>query len=133
MVDNLTPEQRSLNMSRIKSKDTQPELLLRRALWSKGLRYRVQYKSEGTPDIAFPKKKVAVFVDGCFWHKCPSCFKEPKSNKKYWKPKLERNLERAKEVNKILESQGWKVLRFYECRIKKDLEGILDEIRKSFE
>jgi len=128
MADNLTPEQRKKSMSAIKSKNTKAELALRKRLWSQGLRYRIHYNVEGRPDIAFPSKKIAVFVDGCFWHKCPDCFSCPKTNEAYWIPKLNRNVERAEEVNAVLEAEGWKVLRFYECRIKKDLEGVVNII-----
>lgn len=133
MADNLTPEQRRKTMSAIKSQDTKAELALRRRLWAKGFRYRIHYSIEGRPDIAFPSKKIAVFVDGCFWHKCPECFSCPKSNESYWIPKLDRNAERAEEVNASLESEGWRVLRFFECRIKKNLEGVVDIISAEIE
>ena len=131
MADNLTPEQRKKSMSAIRSKNTQAELALRKGLWAEGIRYRIHYTVPGKPDIAFPSKKLAVFVDGCFWHKCPDCFSEPKTNEAYWIPKLNRNVERALEVNRKLESEGWTVLRFYECRIKKDLKSILNEIKSN--
>lgn len=131
MADNLTPEQRKKSMSAIKSKNTKAELALRKQLWAEGFRYRIHYNVEGSPDIAFPSKKIAVFVDGCFWHKCPDCFSCPKSNESYWIPKLNRNVGRALEVNRKLESEGWTVLRFYECRIKKDLKSILNEIKSN--
>ncbi len=110
---------RSRAMSKIKSKDTSPEMALRKALWHSGIRYRVQYGKEKI-DIAFLSKKVAVFVDGCFWHSCPIHGHIPKSNTGYWKPKLERNIERAKEKDARLEGSGWKVLHFWEHDIKLD-------------
>ncbi len=121
---------RSRVMSKIKSKDTSPEMALRRALWHSGMRCRVQYGKERI-DIAFPGKKVAVFVDGCFWHSCPIHGRIPKSNIEYWKPKLERNVERAKEKDSRLEQSGWAVLHFWEHDIKKDPNKCVAEIMNS--
>jgi DNA mismatch endonuclease, patch repair protein len=100
-------------MSAIHSENTKPEIELRKALWAKGLRFRKYYGKEKI-DIAFPKPKIAVFVDGCFWHGCPIHSHVPKSNKKYWIPKLKRNVERDISKNERLELEGWKVLRFWE-------------------
>ncbi len=120
----LTKEQRSYCMSRITSKNTKPELQFRRYLWAVGLRgYRLHSKLPGKPDIVFGSMKVAVFIDGCFWHKCPVDFVQPKSNNDYWDPKIARNVQRDAEVNKSLESQNYKVLRLWEHEIKKDLDG----------
>jgi DNA mismatch endonuclease, patch repair protein len=113
MVDKVSKEARSKIMSAIRSKNTKPEIFLRKALWSKGFRYRVQYGKEKI-DIAFPSKKVAIFVDGCFWHGCPIHSHLPKSNEEYWHPKLKKNIQRAKSKNERLESEGWKVLHFWE-------------------
>jgi DNA mismatch endonuclease, patch repair protein len=113
MVDTFSKEKRSKIMSSIHSKNTKPELCLRKSLWAKGLRYRVQYGKEKI-DIAFPSKKIAVFVDGCFWHGCPIHSHLPKSNEEYWIPKLKKNIERDKAKNERLEAQGWKVLHFWE-------------------
>ena len=118
---------RSKRMSRIKSKDTSPEMALRKALWHSGARYRVQYGKERI-DIAFPGKKVAVFVDGCFWHSCPIHGHIPKSNAEYWKPKLERNIERARAKDKRLTESGWRVLHFWEHEIKLDLQRCAEKI-----
>ena len=104
-------------MSAIRSTHTQPELLLRKALFAKGLRYRLHYGKEKI-DIAFPGKKVAVFVDGCFWHMCPKHGHWPKSNKGYWLPKLKKNIKRAKEKDKRLKKEGWKVIHFWEHEFK---------------
>ena len=87
MVDRISKEKRSKIMSAIRSKNTKPEIILRKAFWKKVLRFRVQYGKEKI-DIAFPSKKIAVFVDGCFWHLCPLHSHFPKSNKEYWLPKL---------------------------------------------
>ena len=113
MVDRITKEKRSKIMSAIRSKNTNPEIMLRKALWAKWLRFRIQYGKEKI-DIAFPSKKLAVFVDGCFWHGCPIHSHLPKSNEEYWTPKLKRNIERDQEKNERLEAEGWKVLRFWE-------------------
>ena len=123
---------RSKLMSRIKSKDTSPEMALRKALWHSGARYRVQYGKERI-DIAFPGKKVAVFVDGCFWHSCPIHGHIPKSNIGYWKPKLGRNIERATEKDSRLEGSGWKVLHFWEHDAKKNPRKCALEIMKALE
>ena len=132
-MDVLTKKQRHKNMLNIKSKDTKVEILLRKALWAKGIRYRKNYnKLSGKPDIVLMKFKIAIFVDGDFWHargheKKPG--QQIKTNKKFWTKKLERNVERDKEVNEILIEAGWLVLRFWENDIKKDLQGIVKQIR----
>ena len=117
MGDVLTPEQRSYNMSRIKRSRTKPELMLKELL--KGTYLRYQPKIYGNPDFGSKKHRIAVFVDGCFWHKCPVCFKQPATNKKFWKTKIERNVKRDKEVNKQLKKEGYDVLRFWEHQIRK--------------
>ena len=120
MVDILTKEQRSYNMSRILAKNTQPEISFRKLLSSSKVRgYRIHYKLIGKPDIAFPKYKIAVFIDGCFWHKCPKCFIEPATRKKFWMNKINSNLKRDKKVNSVLKKKGWKIIRFYEHQIRK--------------
>ena len=132
MTDVHTKQQRSYNMSRIRGKDTKPEVRLRKHLWSKGVRgYRVSYKLAGKPDIAFPKYRVAVFVDGCYWHKCPQCFQRPETNKEFWEMKLDRNVERDQEVNSTLQSDGWTVLRFWEHRVRKDVSSCSREIKNA--
>lgn len=88
-MDKISKEKRSKVMSAIRSEDTKPEMLLRKALWAKGLRYRVHYGKEKI-DIAFPSIRLAVFVDGCFWHGCPQHSHLPKSNESYWHPKLKK-------------------------------------------
>lgn len=132
MTDVLTKKQRSYNMSMIKSKDTKAEIRLRKFLFSKRLRgYRIHSKViTGRPDIAFTRYKVAIFVDGCFWHKCPRCFIKPQTRKNFWKKKIEGNVKRDKEVNHILKKQGWKVIRFWEHEIKnrKKLNRCFDKI-----
>ena len=119
MADVHTPEQRSFNMSRIQGRNTKPELALRKALWSAGARYRLRSKLPGRPDLVFPGRKVAVFVDGCFWHKCPKHFQWPATNRAKWKRKISRNVERDQEVNKQLSELGWTVIRIWEHEIRK--------------
>ncbi len=121
MADNHTQEERSYNMSRIRSTNTTPEELVRLALFSKGFRYRKNDKRlPGKPDIVLPKYRTVIFVNGCFWHMhdCPG-FVWPKSRLDYWKPKLLRNAERDQQHYSELKSMGWKVLVVWECQIKK--------------
>lgn len=132
-MDNLTPEQRKKNMQNIRSKDTKPELILRKELWQKGIRYRIHGKGIfGKPDIYLKGRKIAIFVDSDFWH--GRLYKEgkaiPKSNQDYWIPKLERNIARDEEVTNTLKSEGWIVLRYWESDIKKELARCTDEILK---
>ena len=133
-MDVLTDEQRHINMLHIRSKDTKPEILLRKALWHFGIRYRKNYKAlPGTPDIDITKRKIAIFVDGDFWHARNHQDKpgeQIKTNRGYWVPKLSRNVERDKEVNDALLAEGWLVLRFWESDIKKDVMKCVREIEK---
>lgn len=121
MTDVLTREQRSFNMSRIRGRDTKPELIFRKALWSAGLRYRLKSKLPGRPDLVFPGRKVAVFVDGCFWHQCPEHFQWPKTRPDFWKQKITRTVERDKEVTDQLKKMGWTVIRVWEHELRNDL------------
>lgn len=131
-MDDMTPSQRHKNMQHIKAKDTKPEILLRKALWHKGIRYRKNYaKLPGRPDIALIRQHIAIFVDGDFWHakghqEHPG--EQIRSHKDYWIPKLTRNVERDKEVTDALTELGWVVLRFWESNVKKDLDGCIKEI-----
>ena len=121
MADILTPEQRSLNMAAIKGKDTKPEMIVRKYLFSRGLRYRVNNrKLPGSPDIVLRKYKTVVFVDGCFWHRHEGCkyFRLPKSNVDFWRHKIAMNMARDYANNVDLELAGWKVIRIWECEIK---------------
>lgn len=126
-MDIFSPKKRSEIMSKVRSKDTSPELKLRKALWSAGLRYRKHYGPHHI-DIAFPGKKVAVFVDGCFWHGCPIHGTIPESNKDYWVPKLERNKKRDLERTAALEAEGWTVIRAWEHELK-DIDAVVKRIR----
>ena len=130
MVDILTPEQRKRCMASVRTSGTAPEVKLRKELWKRGLRYRIKSKLPGKPDILFPSCKLAIFVDGCFWHNCPVHGEIPKTNTSFWKKKIERNVERDKEVNALLQSQGWSVLRVWEHAINDSLDPIIMEISK---
>jgi len=116
-------------MSRIRAKDTSPEITLRKVLWSHGIRgYRIHYNLPGKPDIVFVKKKIAVFIDGCFWHKCPIHFQEPETRKDFWLKKIESNIRRDKIVNEQLENDGWTIIRIWEHEIRKNPEKIVTKI-----
>ena len=126
-------------MSSIPSKGTRPEMALRKALWHKNLRYRVNYKKlPGKPDIVFTKQKVAIFCDGDFWHGhnwvirgLNSLDEELASYSEYWKNKILRNIERDEENNKALSAMGWTVLRIWESDIKKDISGCVRFIEEA--
>lgn len=116
MVDVHTSQQRSYNMSRIKSKNTRPELIIKDSLEKRGFLYQLDIY--GKPDFINFNKKLVIFIDGCFWHKCPRCFKLPKTNRKFWKDKIKENARRDKEITLNYKNSGWKVLRFWEHEIK---------------
>jgi DNA mismatch endonuclease (patch repair protein) len=103
-------------MRGVPSKHTSGELLFRKALWALGIRgFRLHSATvPGHPDVVFPKQRIAVFIDGCFWHGCPKCYRAPKSNQNYWKMKVKRNRKRDEAVNELCEKAGWKVLRIWE-------------------
>lgn len=131
-----TPETTHKIMASIKSKDTQPELILRKALWHKKMRYRVNYKNlPGKPDIVFTKAKVVVFCDGDFWHGhnwvirgMESLEEELSGYSEFWKKKILRNIERDDQITKKLNEMGWKVIRIWESEIKKDVDKCVKEI-----
>ena len=121
MTDNHTPQQRSLNMSHIQSKNTKPEGIVRKYLFSQGFRYRINVKKlPGCPDVVLPKYKTVIFVNGCFWH-MHNCdrFRWPQSNTEYWRQKITKNAERDKINNQHLREDGWKVLVIWECQLTK--------------
>lgn len=136
MADNLSKEERSRNMSHIRSNNTIPEVTVRKYLFSKGFRYRINVRSlPGCPDIVLPKYKTVVFVNGCFWHKhnC-SRFVWPSSNREYWEPKILRNVERDVKNQKQLSELGWHVIVVWECQLKKKefvstMDAVISEIR----
>ena len=131
-MDILTKEQRHKNMSRIRSKDTRAERLLRQALWAERIHYRKNYgELPGKPDIVLTKYKIAIFVDGDFWHarghkENPG--EQVRTNQDFWQKKLKRNVKRDQKVDKALFEKGWLVLRFWESDIKKDLPGCVQKI-----
>jgi DNA mismatch endonuclease (patch repair protein) len=121
MADTKTPAERSENMSRIRSTNTKPEEIVRKYLFSHGFRYRKNDKRyPGKPDIVLPKYRTMIFVNGCFWH-MHGCSRSrlPLSNLEYWKPKIERNIERDEKNRLSLENTGWKVIVIWECELKK--------------
>lgn len=120
MVDRLTSEQRRLNMSRVRGRDTKPEFVVRRLLHRLGFRYRLHSGDlPGRPDIVLPKWKVVVFVNGCFWHG-HGCrlFKWPATREEFWRDKIGRNMERDAEVRRKLDELGWRVADVWECSVK---------------
>ncbi|MCF1448552.1 DNA mismatch endonuclease Vsr [Agrobacterium vitis] len=120
MVDTLTPAQRSERMSRIRSRDTKPEIALRKALHGLGFRFRVHKTGlPGKPDLVLPKYHCVIFVHGCFWHRHPGCkvATMPKSNTEFWADKFTRNVDRDKRVQKQLEEDGWHVIIVWECDV----------------
>lgn len=120
-MDNRTPESRSRNMSRIPSKNTKPEEIVRKYLFGQGFRYKKNVSNlPGKPDIVLPKYKTVVFVNGCFWHAHKGCkwFVPPKSNTEFWGKKFAYNIERDKRNYKKLEDLGWRVIIVWECEIR---------------
>jgi DNA mismatch endonuclease (patch repair protein) len=132
MPDNLSKDQRSMTMSRIRRRDTKPERLLRQAVWARGLRgYRLDDRRlPGRPDLAWTRKKVAVFVDGAFWHGHPSAFVPGKSGI-YWDEKIAGNMERDHVANVALQELGWAVLRFWDFEIAKECERCVVAIERA--
>ncbi|MBX3118617.1 MAG: very short patch repair endonuclease [Fimbriimonadaceae bacterium] len=133
-MDRLSPERRTRLMKRVRSKDSLIEVALRRALWSRGIRYRKHVrKLPGTPDIVIFRARIAIFVDSEFWHGYN--WERQKvnldTNKEFWIAKIERNIMRDREVNAALESAGWTVMRFWGKQIQKDLEGCIRKVLES--
>ena len=129
-------ERTSALMSRIRAKDTKPELIMRTLLRAAGLTgYRLHYtKVPGRPDIAFVGRKVAVFIHGCFWHGCPHCQPpRPKSNSWYWGPKLDANKARDARKNASLRKEGWRVVMLWECRIKRSPDAQVARVLRAFD
>ncbi|RIV72844.1 very short patch repair endonuclease [Flagellimonas aequoris] len=125
-----TPE-RSKIMGKIRGKNTKPELAFRKALWEAGYRYRIDYKKLiGKPDIALKKYKTVIFIDGEFWHGYNWVERRDKikTNREFWIAKIERNIQRDEEVNEALDEMGYKVFRFWETQVKKNLDTCLEEV-----
>ncbi|MGV1758888.1 very short patch repair endonuclease [Rhizobium sp. A22-96] len=124
-MDRLTSEHRSWLMSRVRGKDTTPEMRVRKAAHSLGFRYRLHRRDlPGKPDLCFPKRKIAIFVHGCFWHRHKGCRKAslPKSRTEYWCQKFASNVERDERTEAALVALGWKVHVIWECQTKSEVE-----------
>lgn len=136
MADVHSPQKRSYNMSRIKGKNTKPEMVVRKWLWNNGYRYRLHCKDlSGHPDIVFPGRKKVVFVNGCFWHK-HDCkyFKWPKSNVEFWQAKIEANVQRDFDNYAKLSAEGWDHLTIWECELKmKDKSPLWNRLKAFLE
>ena len=129
-MDVHSPERRSFNMSRIKGKNTRPEMLVRKWLWSRGYRYRLHLKGlPGKPDIVFLRPQKVVFVHGCFWHR-HDCkyFKWPRANSEFWKNKINGNVRRDQSNYKRLINKGWKYFIVWECELKSKSSEILQKL-----
>ena len=138
--DNRSPVPLNENVSRVmsrnKARNTKPELNLRRSLYADGVRgYRLNWKkAPGTPDIAFPGKKIAIFINGCYWHRCPHCeLPLPKTNKEFWKEKFDKNIKKDIKKEKELLDLGWIVLVFWECKIKTNMKDCTNKIKAILE
>lgn len=128
MADIFSKKKRSELMSRIRSNNTKPELILKSILDGRIFRYQPKYIT-GKPDFASKKRKIAIFVDGCFWHGCKKCKNIPKNNKIFWSNKIKRNKKRDKEINKKLKDEGYKVFRFWEHSVRKNPSKIAVKIK----
>lgn len=136
MADRLSPERRSWNMSRVRSKDTSPERVVRSTLHKMGYRFRLNASNlPGKPDIVLKKYRTAVFIHGCFWHHHKNCHKAstPSTNAQFWEHKLASNVRRDKRIRRILRKDGWHVLTVWECQITKDWESLQTKLRRSIE
>ncbi|MDH2089949.1 very short patch repair endonuclease [Rhizobium pusense] len=133
MADTLTSERRSWNMSRIRGRDTRPELLLRSLLHRAGFRFRLHAKQlPGRPDVVLPKYKAAIFVHGCFWHRHPGCRNAttPSTRREFWQEKFDGNVSRDARNRADLEATGWTVLTVWECELKADAESVVSELAR---
>lgn len=127
--DPFSPEKRSEVMRAVGHFNTAAEMKVRRASWKSGLRYRVHPRIGRTrPDFAFMGARVAVFIDGCFWHGCPQHYSAPRTNESFWREKLRGNQERDRRNNRELADRGWRVLRFWECEVNSNLAGVVERI-----
>lgn len=133
MTDKLTKSQRSENMSKIKSHNTKLEVSFRKQLYKKGIRYLLSYPLIGKPDLVIPSKKLAIFINGCFWHQHKGCKLScmPKTNTDFWKTKLEGNKGRDKKVRIELKKKGWEVITVWECEIEGNVTHAVNKIIKS--
>ena len=132
-MDKYTKEQRHIMMSAVRSKGNKSTEMIFMHLLRKNkiAGWRRHYPVEGTPDFVFPKEKIAVFIDGCFWHKCPKCYRRPKSNKKYWDQKVEDNQRRDTNKRSRLRRDGWRVMRIWEHELKHNIEPLIMKLQKN--
>jgi DNA mismatch endonuclease (patch repair protein) len=136
MADKWDTATRSRTMSRIRSRDTKPELVVRSLLHRQGYRFRLHRKDlPGRPDIVLPRYRTVVFIHGCFWHQHKACpaGHMPKSRQDYWEPKLARNVKRDAKHRRQLRAQGWQVLTVWECQIKRNPKKVLGRLRQALE
>ncbi|HHQ45279.1 MAG TPA: DNA mismatch endonuclease Vsr, partial [Candidatus Altiarchaeales archaeon] len=126
MADNLTKEQRSHTMSKIKSKWTGQEKKIHDYLKGMKVKHKMHPKIEGNPDILLKDTKTAVFLHGCFWHKCPKCYRKPKTNKTYWISKIDNNVKRDNRNKKIVRSAGYNVIVVWEHQIKSEFDKVIN-------
>jgi DNA mismatch endonuclease, patch repair protein len=132
-MDKISPSARSLNMANIRSKNTKPEIMLRRFLFLIGYRYRIHYKvDKANVDIAFTRKRKAINVNGCFWHQHENCLEasKPKTNTVFWKKKLEMNKYRDTRNFDIIRKSGWKLMIVWECELEKNPSNIFSQVVK---
>lgn len=129
MADNLTKEQRSYIMSRIRSKWTEQEKKVHNHLKALKIKHKTHPEMKGGPDIILTGRKTAVFLHGCFWHKCSKHYKAPRSNTAYWLPKIDKNVARDRENIRLLKRDGWKVLRIWEHDMTNNFEKTLEKIQ----
>lgn len=130
-MDKVSKDKRSEIMRLVKSKETKLEQLFRQKLWNAGLRYTKHNENQfGKPDLMLKRKRIAIFIDSCFWHGCPEHLRVPASNRKYWISKIEGNKNRDKEVNAHYRKSGWRVIRVWEHQISKQLEEVVNRIFK---
>ena len=133
MSDTVSPEQRRINMQKIRSKDTSIEIQVRKYLFSKGFRYRKNVSTlPGKPDLVLRKYNTVIFVNGCFWHMHQGCRKSriPRSNTEYWEKKLKRNAENDRKNIAELTTAGWSVIVLWECDLKRDFDGVMQQTIK---
>lgn len=128
--DDRSPAERSETMRRVRSRDTSCELAFRRRLHRRGLRYSLNKKLTGSPDVVFVAARVAVFVDGCYWHGCRAHCRRPASNSAYWRGKIERNMQRDRRVNRELADAGWRVIRVWEHDVRSDGDRAAERVER---
>ncbi|MFC2143060.1 very short patch repair endonuclease [Candidatus Aenigmatarchaeota archaeon] len=127
-MDVLSKEQRSYNMSRIRGKWTVPEKAIHNHLKGLKIKHKMHPKIEGNPDILLKNSKTLIFIDGCFWHKCPKCYKEPQSRRNFWIPKIEGNVKKGRTVTRKLRREGWNVIRIWEHEINNNPRKIVGNL-----